>query len=171
MTSRDIGLRAIIFFKGFYGVLFLLVGLGVFALINRDVSEVAERAADSLGVDPENRYLLWLLDRLVEISPRQIATVGFAAILYSALLLTMAWGLHLRQVWAEWLTIVATGLLIPVEIHEVVQSPRLIYILVLVINVCIVWYLVRRRTARGRAEQHIEASVSRGAPAPPSLRS
>ncbi len=161
IASREIGLRAIIFFKGFYAVLFFLIGLGVFALINRDISELAERAAESLGVDPENRYFLALLEWLVGISPGQIATVGLGAVLYSALLLTMAWGLHLRQVWAEWLTIVVTGLLIPVEIYEVVQSPRLVYVLVLAINVCIVWYLVRRRAAQSRAPL----------PAPPSLRS
>ncbi len=169
--TRDVGLRAIIFFKGFYGVLFFLVGLGVFALVNRDVSELAERAAESLGVDPENRYLLLLLEWLVGVSPRLIATVGFGAILYSALLFTMAWGLHLRQVWAEWLTIVATGLLVPVEIYEVAQSPRLIYVLVLAINVFIIWYLIRRRAAPGRAPQGIEATLSRDAPAPPSRRS
>lgn len=164
--TKDVGLRAIIFFKGFYGALFFLVGLGVFALVDKDVSDLAERAAESLGVDPENRYLLVLLEWLVGVSPRQIATVGVGAILYSGLLLTMAWGLYLRQVWAEWLTIVATGAFIPVEVYEVFRSPRLIYAMVLAINVCIVWYLARRR-----APHAMESSLSRRASTPPSIRS
>ena len=145
IAQKESGLRAIIALKAFYGFLFFLAGLGVFALINKDVSDLAEQAADSLGVDPENRYLPLLLEWLTGVSPKQIAAVGLGTILYSGLLLTMAWGLHLRRVWAEWLTIVATGFFIPVETYELVQSPRLIYGLVLGINVLIVWYLVRRR--------------------------
>ena len=171
MASKDVGLRAIIVLKAFYGVFFLLVGLGVFTLINKDLSDLAEQAADSLGVDPENRYLLLLLEWLTGVSRKQIAAVGLGTILYSGLLLTMAWGLHLRQVWAEWLTIMATGLLIPVEVYEVVQSPRLVYCLVLVLNVCIVWYLVLRRIRQASALQRVEASLSRDPTGPPTLRS
>ena len=171
MASKDVGLRAIIVLKAFYGLFFFLVGLGVFTLINKDLSDLAEQAADSLGVDPENRYLLLLLEWLTGVSRKQIAAVGLGTILYSGLLLTMAWGLHLRQVWAEWLTIMATGLLIPVEVYEVVQSPRPVYCLVLVLNVCIVWYLVLRRIRQASALQRVEASLSRDLTGPPTLRS
>lgn len=171
IAPKETGLRGIIAIKAFYGILFFVIGLGVFALINKDVSDLAEQAADSLGVDPENRYLLLLLEWLTGVSPKQIATVGVGTILYSSLLLTMAWGLHLRQVWAEWLTIVATGLFIPIEIYEVVRSLRLTYFLVLVINVSIVWYLLRRRTRSSAIAQEVETSLSRDTTTPPTLRS
>lgn len=171
ITSHDAGLRAIIALKAFYGVLFFLVALGVFALINQDVSDLAERAADSLGVDPENRYLLLLLEWLTGASPKQIAAVGLGTILYSGLLLTMAWGLHLRRVWAEWLTIVATGFFIPIEIYELILSPRLVYGLVLVINVLIVWYLVRRRIRSSSVGLSVEASHARDTTRSPLSRS
>ena len=170
MASKDVGLRAIIALKAFYGVFFFLVGIGVFALINKDVSDLADQAADSLGVDHENRYLLFLVEWLTGVSRKQIAAVGLGTILYSGLLITMAWGLHLRQVWAEWLTIVASGLLIPAEIYEVVQSPRLVYGFVLVLNVCIVWYLVLRRIRQTSALPGVEARLSRDPTAPPTLR-
>jgi len=171
IASKETGLRAIIAIKAFYGILFLVVGLGVFALFNKDVSDLAEQAADSLGVDPENRYLLLVLEWLTGVSPKQIATVGLGTILYSSLLLTMAWGLYLRQVWAEWLTIAATGLFIPIEVYEVVRSLRLTYFLVLVINVSIVWYLFRRRTRSSAITQEVETSLSRDTTTPPTLRS
>lgn len=171
IASKEAGLRAIIAIKAFYGILFLVVGLGVFALINKDVSDLAEQAADSLGVDPENRYLLLVLEWLTGVSPKQIATVGLGTILYSSLLLTMAWGLYLRQVWAEWLTIAATGLFIPIEVYEVVQSLRPTYFLVLVINASIVWYLFRRRTRSSAIAQEVETNLSRNTTSPPTLRS
>jgi len=144
-ASKDGALRTIIALKALGGVLFLLIGLGVFALINKDISDLAEEVADSLGIDPENHYLLQLLAWLTGISPKQVVAIGFVTILYSALLLTMAWGLHLGRVWADWLTIGATGLFIPIELYEVVWSLRLTYWVALAINVFVVWYLIRRR--------------------------
>jgi len=170
--ERDGGLRAIIALKGFYGVLFFLVGLGVFAIINKDVSDLAEQAADSLGINPDNRYLLLVLESLTGVSPKQLAAVGLGTIMYSGLLLTMAWGLHLRQAWAEWLTIAATAFFIPIEIYEVVRSPHLTYTLALVVNALIVWYLVRRRMRSSSAiERQLEASLSRDTTGSPTLRS
>ena len=143
--SKDGALRTIIALKAVGGVLFLLIGLGVFTAVNKDIADLAEGAADSLGVDPENHHLLRLLEWLTGISPQQIVITGFAAILYSALLLTMAWGLYLSRVWADWLTIGATGLFIPLELYEVALSLRLTYGVALATNVFIVWYLIRRR--------------------------
>ena len=143
--SKDGGLRTIIALKALYGILFLLIGLGVFAMINKDISDLAERVADSLRIDPENRYLLQVLEWLTGVSLKQIVAIGLVTILYSALLLTMAWGLYLGRVWADWLTIGATGLFIPIELYEVVWSLRLTYGVVLVINTLVVWYLIRRR--------------------------
>lgn len=144
-ASKDGALRTIIALKALGGVLFLLIGLGVFALINKDISDLAEGVADSLGIDPENYYLLRLIEWLTGISPKQIVAIGLVTILYSALLLTMAWGLHVGRVWADWLTIGATGLFIPIELYEVVWSLRLTYGVALAINVFVVWYLIRRR--------------------------
>jgi uncharacterized membrane protein (DUF2068 family) len=170
--ERDGGLRAIIVLKAFYGILFFLVGLGFFALINKDVSDLAEQAADSLGIDPENQYLLLVLESLTGVSPKQIAAVGLGTILTSGLLLTMAWGLHLRQAWAEWLTIVWTGFFIPIEIYEVVRSPHLTYALALAVNALIVWYLVRRRIrSASSGQERPEASLSRETTGSPTLRS
>lgn len=144
-ASKDGALRTIIALKALGGVLFLLIGLGVFALINKDISDLAEGVADSLGIESENHYLLQPLEWLTGISPKQIVAIGIVTILYSALLLTMAWGLHFGRVWADWLTIGATGLFIPMELYEVVWSLRLTYGVALAINVFVVWYLIRRR--------------------------
>jgi uncharacterized membrane protein (DUF2068 family) len=169
--EREGGLRAIIALKAFYGILFFLVGLGVFAMIDKDISDLAEQAADSLGIDPENRYLLLALESLTGVSPKQVAAVGLGTMLYSGLLLTMAWGLYLRHAWAEWLTIIATGLFIPIEIYEVMSSPQLTYALALAVNVLIVWYLVCRRTRSASLHQQLEVSLSRDPTGSPNIRS
>jgi uncharacterized membrane protein (DUF2068 family) len=170
IVSTEIGLKGIIAIKAFYGIMFFLVGLGIFALINKDVSDLAEQAAGVVGIDPENGYLLALLEWLTGVSPKQIAAVGIGTILYSALLLTMAWGLHLRQGWAEWLTIVGTGVFIPVEIYEAIRSLRVSYFLVLLVNTAIVWYLTHRRIRAAAAPQEVGMNVPSDATGPSTLR-
>lgn len=171
IATHETGLRSIIAIKAFYGVLFFVVGLGIFALINGDISGLAEEAAGWMGIDPENDYLLALLEWLTGVSPKQLAAVGTGIMLYAGLYLTMAWGLHLRQVWAEWLTIVATGLFIPLEIYEVFRSLRPTYVLILVVNASIVWYLLRRRVCASDISRGGHASVPADVTGPPTARS
>jgi uncharacterized membrane protein (DUF2068 family) len=44
--------------------------------------------------------------------------------------------------WAEWLTIVITSSLPPLEIYEIFHRPTLIKFLVLIINIAVVAYLL-----------------------------
>ena len=52
--------------------------------------------------------------------------------------------LYLRRHWARWFTIIVTGSLIPLEVYEIVREVHPVRILVLLANVGIVVYLVRR---------------------------
>jgi len=144
-TSHTGALRTIIAVKIFGGMLFLLISLGIFTLIDKDISDLAEKITTSLGIDPENHYLLRLLEWLTGISQTQIITIGLATSLYSTLLFIMAWGLYLGRIWAEWLTIGATGITIPIELYKILWSPNITYSITLTVNIFIVWYLVQRR--------------------------
>ena len=53
-------------------------------------------------------------------------------------------GLHYRKPWARWLTIIATASLIPLEIYECIHRLSVGRVVILVINVAVVVYLVRR---------------------------
>jgi uncharacterized membrane protein (DUF2068 family) len=56
-----------------------------------------------------------------------------------------AYGLHKRLRWAEWLTVFATGLLIPFEVYEVWRRFSLLGVAVLVLNIAIVIYLAKHK--------------------------
>lgn len=53
-------------------------------------------------------------------------------------------GLLLRKRWAEYFTIVTTAGLIPLELYELARHVSLAKIVVLMLNVAIVIYLIRR---------------------------
>ena len=80
---------------------------------------------------------------------------GAGALAYGTLELVEGVGLFYRQRWAEWLTVVATSLLIPLELYELVSKPSLLKAGGIVVNVAIVGYLawmLRRRLVREAME-------------------
>jgi uncharacterized membrane protein (DUF2068 family) len=54
-------------------------------------------------------------------------------------------GLAMRRRWAEYLTVIATGLLIPYEVYELVHRVTLFKIGALLVNVAVVGYLAWRK--------------------------
>ena len=55
--------------------------------------------------------------------------------------------------WAEWLTVILTGLFIPVEVYEVLHHNTAAKTAVLILNVAIVAYLVVVVYKRKKAER------------------
>jgi uncharacterized membrane protein (DUF2068 family) len=71
--------------------------------------------------------------------------VAIAAIGYALLEGTEGVGLAMRRRWAEYLTVLATGILIPYEAYEVVHHITLFKVGALLLNVGVVGYLVYRK--------------------------
>lgn len=89
------------------------------------------------------RVLTTILDYLVHVRHQTLLALGI--ILYAALEGTEGVGLLLKRRWAEYLTVVATGLLIPFEIWEVLHRQTLFRVGGLLLNVAIVIYLAYRK--------------------------
>jgi uncharacterized membrane protein (DUF2068 family) len=70
---------------------------------------------------------------------------------YALLHLVEGTGLVLRRRWAEYLTVVATGSLLPLEFYEIARKFSVLRVGVLAINLAIVAYVIarlRRRSSR-----------------------
>jgi uncharacterized membrane protein (DUF2068 family) len=97
-----------------------------------------------LRVDPDNRYVHGLLEKIFRVTPKQLKELSVGTFLYAGLFATEGFGLLLRKRWAEYFTIVTTGLLIPLEIFEMARHFTVTKVVVGIINALIVWYLVAR---------------------------
>ncbi len=82
------------------------------------------------------------LTRLFAISTRSLELTGVILIAYAVLEGIEAVGLWHARRWAEYLTFVATALLVPLEVYEISHRPTVLKGLTLVINLAIVVYLV-----------------------------
>jgi uncharacterized membrane protein (DUF2068 family) len=137
-------LRLIAIFKFFKTALLIALGVGAFKLVNQDIGRLAERWIRSSGFDPGNHFLEMALAKASDLSPAQIKKLGLGSFLYAGLFLAEGIGLWSRKRWGEWLTIIITGSLVPVEIYEIHRHPTGVKVAVLVLNVAIVGYLVYR---------------------------
>ena len=141
----DFGLRVIIVWKCVKVCIMTAVGITAFALMNSDIHDLGVRAVNWLGIDPTRPTVQKILESLTGLTPGRMALIGSGALLYATVLGLQAWGLHRRRVWAEWLTVIVTASLIPVEIYEIVSHATLGKVLALIANIAIVVYLLRHR--------------------------
>jgi uncharacterized membrane protein (DUF2068 family) len=134
------------------GVLLIAAGSYLLGHTGSDLGRLAERLARGVELDTRRRFIRNLIDRLGHLSHHQVTLFGIAAIAYGALELVEGYGLWRRYRWAEWLTVIATSLLIPFELYELVHKPSALKAAGLAVNVLIVIYLLRvvMRGGRGR---------------------
>jgi uncharacterized membrane protein (DUF2068 family) len=140
--KMDRGLEAIAIFKLAKGALLLIVGFGASRLVHADVYAWALRWVNSLHADPDSRYIHWLLQKLMFVDESTIRHLRVGTFVYAALVITEGCGLLAQQVWAEYLTVIATAALVPVEIYEMVKHFTTLKLVVITVNIALVVYLV-----------------------------
>lgn len=143
-SQRDRGLVVIAIIKFFHVAILIALMVGLVKLLNKDVADVITRQLEKLRLDPDNRFLAAGLTKLNLVHDRQLKELGGLSLFYALLFSVEGVGLLLGKRWAEWLTVVATGLFIPLEIYELVRKATALKVGFLVVNVAIVAYLVWR---------------------------
>ena len=115
--------------------------------IHRDPVDLVVQIAQAVHLPVTSR----LFDRAVTLAlratPKNEVVVAATAFGYAFVLGMEGVGLYLRRSWARWFTIGATSSLIPFEVYEIVREPRLLRVLVLLLNTGVVVYLWRRKEA------------------------
>jgi uncharacterized membrane protein (DUF2068 family) len=139
---RDgMGLRIIAVFKLLKAILLVAVGIGAINLLHKNVSEIATNWIAEIRVDPDNRLVHRLIAKLGLMNDRRLEELSIGSFFYAALFLIEGIGLWLRKRWAEYLTIIITCSLIPLELYEIARQVTIIRIAMLLVNLVIVWYL------------------------------
>ncbi|HEY5427802.1 MAG TPA: DUF2127 domain-containing protein, partial [Solirubrobacteraceae bacterium] len=82
------------------------------------------------------------LDRLFSYRSGTLREVGVALLAYAALEGVEAVGLWFARRWAEYLTFVATTILLPLEIYEIIHGGTVLKVIGFLINLAVVVYLL-----------------------------
>ena len=129
----------------------LLVAVGIVLLTHlhenwaRDVTDVTRSA----GLNPKSNWIQRILHDAAKLSAGRTLVFGIIALAYAGLEGTEAYGLWKGRRWAEWLTVLATSLLLIPEIWALTKGASVLKVGGLILNIAIVAYLLVRLRARG----------------------
>jgi uncharacterized membrane protein (DUF2068 family) len=149
---RDkIVLRAIAIDRAFHFLVLAFLGVLVFFVAGHE-HELQRRFYLILGdiqgsvgggpVRPGKTGLVHDLDELLKLNSTTLHGVGAVLLLYAALEGAEAVGLWMQRRWAEYLTFIATALLLPFEVYELAESLSPLKLSALLINIAILAYLI-----------------------------
>ena len=143
--SRGDGtLLVIAVFKFAKGALLLTLAFGALSLLHKDVASEVEHWLDQLRIDPDNEFIGTLLSKLQLVHTKELKEMSALGAGYAALFLIEGTGLLFRKRWAEWLTIVATSSLMPLEVYELTKEFTVVRLLVVLVNAAVVLFLIYR---------------------------
>ncbi len=111
------------------------------------LTQWADYAQEQLNLNAGNNLILQLALRLLAYLGNfpHLTALAIVAIAYATLEGTEGVGLSMRRRWAEYLTVIATGFLIPYEAYEVVRHITLFKVGALLLNIAVVGYLAYRK--------------------------
>jgi len=131
-------------FKLLKAIGLVAIGIGAIRYLHRDLGTAVVHWTQTLGFDPDNRFIHAFLEKAFRVTSRQLREISAGTFLYGSLFATEGVGLLMGKRWAEYFTIVTTSLLLPIEVFELVHRLTVTRTLVLAVNIAIVWYLARR---------------------------
>lgn len=160
-TSRERHwtIHALAIYKFLKGLVLIALGVKLLTLLNRDVAEWFSDFVTRHHISPENHYAHLIIERLAGVNNQKLVAFSVGSFLLAALELTEGIGLWLEKRWAEFLTVIATALFVPVELYEVVSHFTLIRLLILIANLFVVWYLATR--LRDEKKEMIEEKATK----------
>lgn len=152
LPKSRFALRTVALFEATKALVVLLAGLGVLALIHRDVQAIAEHLVQRLHFYPDHHYPHIFLEAASRVTDEQLWFTAGLALVYTIVRGIEAWGLWYERKWAEWFALCSGGLYLPVEIYELIHHATWFKLTVLLTNIAIVvfmaWMLKQSQKAK-----------------------
>jgi len=151
---EDFVLRVIAIYKLGKAAVCIAAGTAIRNLLHTDVSAFINDYIVEHHIDPENafiyRILTWAQEHAPSLTDHRIRLISYLMFFYAAVFLIEGIGLYLRKHWAEYMVLISTGSLLPLELWELHISLAWWKFAVLFGNVLIVVYLIHRITLDAR---------------------
>jgi uncharacterized membrane protein (DUF2068 family) len=145
VRKRAPTLYAIIAMKLLKGLLFVSLAVVAYTLSDNDLPYEYHRLLHFLRLNPENKFFAELASKIGHLTEVKVLQVAAGTLLYSMFSLVEGVGLMFRVGWAGWMAIGESSFFIPIEIYELVHHFTRLVLIILIINIGIVWYLLKNR--------------------------
>jgi uncharacterized membrane protein (DUF2068 family) len=142
-------------------VMLVFLALQLHRLLDPNVGDKLKDFCVHARIDPYNRHVHAIIAKLTGVNPATLQRLRLGSYLYAALFATEGAGLVFRKKWAEYMTVVTTSLLLPLEVYEIFHGHHhAAKIILMLLNVAIVVYLVQQLWAK-RASPDAAAEPAR----------
>src|SRR4249919_3417894 len=101
------GLRLVAIFEAMKGVLVIGAACGLLTLLHKDVADQAGRLVDRLHLNPDGHVSEVFLRAASNVTDAKLWAAAAAAVMYSVVRFSEAYGLWNRRTWAEWFALLS----------------------------------------------------------------
>jgi uncharacterized membrane protein (DUF2068 family) len=151
MPRIDI-LRTIALYKLVKVLLLLALAYGEVRLSDASLTAKLVTWASARPLGLEHKVVTWLLEWFSGLSASRVHALRMVTLAYAAVFSIEGVGLWMRKRWAEWLTVIITGSLIPLELWELLDRPNIGKAAVLTANIAIVIILIWHVRSKSKQE-------------------
>jgi uncharacterized membrane protein (DUF2068 family) len=145
-------LRIIALYKLVKVVLLLLAAYFELRLHDATLSSKLVTWVEARPAGLEHYVVNWVLQTLSGLSESRIHALRVVTFAYAAVFAIEGVGLWMQKRWAEWMTTLVTGSLIPLEIWELMVRPNFGKAAVVIANAAIVVFLIWHVRSKGRRD-------------------
>jgi uncharacterized membrane protein (DUF2068 family) len=138
----DRGIRGFLLLALAYGVWRFDGARGSLRQVLNSYLPTFEPIAYRFGVDLEESGPVRLIQQAFTARHSTLLLVALGVLAYSILELVEGYGLWFKKRWGEYVAVVATGLFIPLEIHEIIAKVTWLRVSALVVNLFAVAYIL-----------------------------
>jgi uncharacterized membrane protein (DUF2068 family) len=103
---------------------------------------LADLQVGTVGGKSSSGGILHEIERAFSLGSGTLRVVGIVFLVYAVIEGIEAYGLWYQHRWAEYLTLLVTASLLPLEVYELAQSFSALKVLTLIINIAVVAYLL-----------------------------
>lgn len=116
------------------GLLLIAVGIGALVVADQDQLLVIKEWLRVVRLDPENRFLHWLLTSILPVTNEMLEASSIGSFVYGGLALVQGGGLWFSKPWASYLSILVVGSFIPWQLYGLLHEVTALKLVSLCIN-------------------------------------
>ena len=141
----DYALRGIAIYHLLKAAFFFGLGFGLLHLLHQDIAIlINDYLVEPFKLAPYGKILKGLLEWTSTLTPHWLRLISYLFICYGSIFAVEGVGLYLRKRWAEFMVVIVVSSLLPFEIYEICLCLAWWKFLLLLGNIFIVTFLVRR---------------------------
>jgi len=159
----DYALRGIAIYHLLKAAFFFGLGFGLLHLLHQDIAIlINDYLVEPFKLAPDGKILKGLLQWTSTLTPHWLRLISYLFICYGSIFAVEGVGLYLRKRWAEFMVVIVVSSLLPFEIYEICLCLAWWKILLLLGNIFIVTFLVRRLVLDGIKCQNFTGETACG---------